>query len=121
MLCVSGPTLDTKTTGFDRAPFIVTGVAYSPKVFAVTMETWLDKDLRTARVWPLPFRLAISIATSRVSPRFRSVEHKTSDELPLQLVNTFQWMDLWNLTYNVVDDGMLLTSEVVDATCVGRL
>lgn len=120
MLMVQGQLLDNGSTG--RTIFLVTGTCWSPKVFEVVKCRFEDEAHASAHPLPTPFRCCLETRRNKVAGRFECLQHLTSDELVLDLVQRFADMDIFKLVHTVANlDGTLLWSEVSATERCGRL
>lgn len=95
-----------------RRLFIVTGACWSPKVFEIANCKLGDDSHESVVSLPLPCKCVMVTRHNRVSDRFDCLDHQTSDELVLDLVNTFYEMRVFVVDYTVLDEGgSLLWSE----------
>lgn len=99
----------------------MSGVCYSPQVFDVLNVQFGDEDDATLPFLSLPFECKISSRRNRISGLFDALDYSTSDEFIDMLTRSLTVMDLYLLTYNVIDTGDLLWSEIVGIDMIGRL
>lgn len=121
MFVISGPSLATPGSTH-HVCVLVTGVCWSPTVFEVTMlEFGPEVDANLDNL-PVPCKVVIASRLSRVSPDFRSIDCRTSDELAALLMQTMGEMHLYTADYDcIIEDGTLKWSKIKGLQKVGCL
>jgi hypothetical protein len=109
-----------------RVVFSIAGVVWTPKVFDVVRCCFcIDADA-SAHDLTFPCDVKIKQRPNRVSELFETVDFQTSAEFIAEWMHHFEYLDLYELEYDIVDDdeiarGSLLWSRITAATKVGRL
>jgi hypothetical protein len=119
MLAIEGGTkLGARSRRMRRA-FIVSGIIFSPCIFDVTCQHFVDpENITRESILPLA-EVKIASRQCRISPLFKALDMATSDELILDLVNELENATLCRYTYTIKDDGTLLVSTVDSVENVG--
>lgn len=121
MLAVEGPALDNGGKTHARHTFILTGVTYSPCVFEVAMQDFVDPANGRREEIAMPAETTIRDRPCRVTPEFTAIDHMTSDELILLIEKTIATPVLIRYMYEVVYDGTLRRSLITGVDKIGTL
>ena len=121
MILVEGTSkLDEETHW--RACGLITGTCYSPKVFDVTQQQFMDLAHQTAPILPLPCIVSTTLGKSRTAKRFRCIDDLTSDEWVKLLIENLKTMHLFRVSYLAIQErGTLLASKLIDVEGFGQL
>ena len=116
MVMAHGPS--AKRPGeYDSSVVQVSGVFYSPKVFDVTRNFFVDDLDRMAADVVHPFLVKSVTGNSLTAARFSCIEDITSDEWVRDLIETFTHITLWRLHYEVASD---VDGTLMYARTIGR-
>ena len=100
MVMAHGPS--AKRPGeYDSSVVQVSGVFYSPKVFDVTRNLFVDELDRKAADVVHPFLVKIKTGNRLTASMFNCIEDSTSDEWVRDMIEAFTHITLWRLHYEV--------------------
>lgn len=121
MLLIAGANLrDANET--HRICVLVTGMCYSPRVFEVARCHFQLPEHEKQAELSLPSRCRIRSRACRIGHQVDCIDFQTSDELVLELAESFRTMRLWQATYNVPDpDKTLLWCDITKLEELGCL
>lgn len=120
LMLLSGVAMDGDSAR-QRYIISISGVVWNPTVFDVTYCDFSRQEDCNSVELAFPFEVMFRSRPNRVSSKFLSLDHATSDELILRMVETMITVEAHKLLYDIVDDGTLLKSEVHGCEFVGKV